>query len=45
MEVFKNNEVFDEGLYKNTLEENHLRPKDFEESVQESLLLQNSMHF
>lgn len=40
MEVFKNNEVFDEGLYKNTLEENHLRPKDFEESVQESLLLQ-----
>ncbi|WP_104721313.1 peptidylprolyl isomerase [Helicobacter mesocricetorum] len=40
MDAFKNDEVFDEQLYKNILEENRLRPKDFEESVQESLLLQ-----
>ncbi|MDE5603318.1 MAG: peptidylprolyl isomerase, partial [Helicobacter sp.] len=40
MEIFQNHQVFDEQLYKKTLEENHLRAKDFEESIQESLLLQ-----
>ena len=40
MDMFLNNGKFDEKIYKQLLEDNNLRPKDFEESTKESLLLQ-----
>lgn len=39
-ESFQNNGKFDEQIYKKILQENQLKPKDFEESIKESLLLQ-----
>ncbi len=39
-ELFQNNGKFDEQIYKKILQENQLRPKDYEEGIQEGLLLQ-----
>ncbi len=38
--AFQNNGKFDEEIYKRTLADNQLRPKDFEEELQEGILLQ-----
>lgn len=40
MQPFLNQGQFDEKIYKQILQENQLRPKDFEENIKESLLLQ-----
>ncbi len=40
MQVFWQNGKFDKNLYINVLKQNHMRPKDFEESLKKELLLQ-----
>lgn len=40
MDTFQNNGKFDNEIYKRLLADNQLRPKDFEEEVGESLLLE-----
>ena len=40
MSVFQNTGMFDKGLYLRLLEQNHIRPKDFEMSIKKELLLQ-----
>ncbi|MDD6055528.1 MAG: peptidylprolyl isomerase [Helicobacteraceae bacterium] len=40
MQEFKNNDKFDETIYKRLLADNQLRPKDFEEELKEGILLQ-----
>lgn len=39
-ESFQNNGQFDDQIYKKILQENQLKPKDFEESIKENLILQ-----
>lgn len=40
IEGFQNKGQFDEQIYKQTLKDNQLKPKDFEEGIEEGLLLQ-----
>ena len=40
IEGFQNKGKFDEQIYKQTLKDNQLKPKDFEEGIEEGLLLQ-----